>query len=563
MSLINRQNQNLNIPYVIETPSSIYIMGQEHDPATLTPLFGRNFMPFASRGNTNGTIFTKYSGTLQGPESYRDRSYDRQAMGLESLNRGMKDLPLYRWSDGFNYYVMEYGGYRQWRFNPSNQNLSYALYEKSNATTDVNSHRRDETWVIDESSTEVITMPTSTRSDYWRRSGLFGKFTKSTNATVGDANGLIQENYTFYCYIGRSSTRTFAYSNSDTYQQRSVLYMLNKSTYTSTNIYQFNHSGSETTIPSETFPIANSSSSLVFYHTALFPSGIPVGASTAKHGIRRVIFNVNGGFASGSASAIAYGTPCTVNYTASGSLNPSQLWPNSWSTTQYADLRRRTKLFLNTQSSSKFLINFGSTPYGYEDSDKQYYNGHVFEISNTDSAALTYRSRVGTYSDMGGEAREIISLGVNNDRFLVVTTNNMGIYTFTPSTKTLALTQTIPGEFRSYGVDSYGRLWASTYNWDLYCFTLDSPVRVNLTSISSTFTYSGTTINSNVYAEARNYLGNRVSVPVRLTIEGNSALFTSNGLSYRDINTSTSGSLTVPIQIVNGGFTRVVASTNF
>jgi len=97
----------------------------------------------------------------------------------------------------------------------------------------------------------------------------------------------------------------------------------------------------------------------------------------------------------------------------------------------------------------------------------------------------------------------------------------------------------------------------------LYCFTLDSPVRVNLTSISSSFTYSGTTINSKVYAEARNYLGNRVSVPVRLTIEGNSALFTSNGLSYRDINTSTSGSLTVPIQIVNGGFTRVVASTNF
>jgi hypothetical protein len=339
--------------------------------------------------------------------------------------------------------------------------------------------------------------------------------------------------------------------------------MLNKSTFTSTNVYQFNHSGSETTIPSETFPIANSSSSLVFYHTALFPSGVPVGASTARHGIRRVIFNVNGGFASGSASATAYGTPCTIDYSASGSLTPSALWPNSWSTTQYADLRRRTKLFLNTQSSSKFLINFSSTPYGYEDSDKQYYNAHVFEISNTNSANLTYRSRVNTYTELGGEAREIISLGVNNDRFLVVTTNNMGIYTFTPSTKTLALTQTIAGEFRSYGVDSYGRLWGSTYNWDLYCFTLDSPVRVNITSQSSSYTYNGSTINSQVYAEARNYLGNRVSVPVRLTIEGNSALFTSNGLSYRDINTSTSGSLTVPIQIVNGGFTRIVASTNF
>jgi len=563
MSLINRQNQNLNLPYVIETPSSIYIMGQEHDPATLTPIFGRNFMPFASSRNANGTIFTKYSGTLQGPESYRDRAYDRQAMGLENLNRGMKDLPLYRWSDGFNYYVMEYGGFRQWRLNPSNQNLTYALVSKNDATTDRNSFRADETWVIDEDSTSVILMNASLRTDYWRRSSLFIKFTKSTNVTVGSADGLIQDNYAFYCYIGRSSTRTFAYSNSDTYQRRSVLYMLNKSTFTSTNVYQFNHSGSETTIPSETFPIANSSSSLVFYHTALFPSGVPVGASTARHGIRRVIFNVNGGFASGSATATAYGTPCTIDYSASGSLTPSALWPNSWSTTEYADLRRRTKLFLNTQSSSKFLINFSCTPYGYEDSDKQYYNAHVFEISNTNSANLTYRSRVNTYTELGGEAREIISLGVNNDRFLVVTTNNMGIYTFTPSTKTLALTQTIAGEFRSYGVDSYGRLWGSTYNWDLYCFTLDSPVRVNITSQSSSYTYNGSTINSQVYAEARNYLGNRVSVPVRLTIEGNSALFTSNGLSYRDINTSTSGSLTVPIQIVNGGFTRIVASTNF
>ena len=213
MSLINRQNQNLNIPYVIETPSSIYIMGQEHDPATLTPLFGRNFMPFASSRNTNGTIYTKYSGTLQGAESYRDRSYDRQTMGLESLNRGMKDLPLYRWSDGFNYYVMEYGGYRQWRFNPSNQNLSYALYEKNSATTNRDTFRGDESWVIDEDSTSVIMMTTALRTDYWRRSGLFSKFTKSTNVTVGDANGLIQENHTFYCYIGRSSTRTFAYSN--------------------------------------------------------------------------------------------------------------------------------------------------------------------------------------------------------------------------------------------------------------------------------------------------------------------------------------------------------------
>ena len=49
----------------------------------------------------------------------------------------------------------------------------------------------------------------------------------------------------------------------------------------------------------------------------------------------------------------------------------------------------------------------------------------------------------------------------------------------------------------------------------------------------------------------------------RLTIEGNSAVFTSNGLGVLDVSTSSSGSISVPITINNGGFTRIVASSNF
>ena len=60
MSLINRQNQNIRTCAIIETPTSIFINGQEHDASTLTPLFGRIFFPIAVNTNTNGTIFTKY-----------------------------------------------------------------------------------------------------------------------------------------------------------------------------------------------------------------------------------------------------------------------------------------------------------------------------------------------------------------------------------------------------------------------------------------------------------------------------------------------------------------------
>ena len=46
-------------------------------------------------------------------------------------------------------------------------------------------------------------------------------------------------------------------------------------------------------------------------------------------------------------------------------------------------------------------------------------------------------------------------------------------------------------------------------------------------------------------------------------IEGTSATFTSNGLSYIDVTTTTSSLVNVPITITNGGFTRIVASSNF
>jgi len=262
---------------------------------------------------------------------------------------------------------------------------------------------------------------------------------------------------------------------------------------------------------------------------------------------------------------VAYNTNCTVDYSASGSLSPNDLWPNSWTTSTQRYFTRRSKLFLHypTSGSAMYLIAFNITPFANDDSNKNYYNALVFETHPTASANLTYRSYRPIYNDLGGEVRAVIAMDSNTNRFLVVTTNNMAIYTFDTSSKTLTLAQTIPGEFRHYGVDTYGRLWGTTYANDLFSFTLDSPVRINISSPTASYSYSGTSISSSVNVEARNYLGSYVAVPTRLTIEGTSAVFTSNGLSYIDVTTSTGSLVNVPITITNGGFTRIVASSNF
>ncbi len=565
------------------------MQGQEHDASTLSPLFGKQFHYIHSNTNTNGTIYTKYSGTLGSAYdngNHTNRSADYFAFNLEDFNRGMKDVDGYRWNDGFNYYSIEYGGYRMWKFSPSNQNLTYALVNRPNATTtidncDYNQHHLHENFVLDEDSTNVYLMCGTNRSSgarttyycaydgpnpsYRRLIKDFSFFNKSTLSVTNDTSPLVSNENGYHAYIGRSSTRIFTYGTTAD-QNSTRLSMYTKSTNTVTAVQSLSHSGSHTPIPSETFQI-DASGSFGFYHTQVVPNGVPSGSSNPKHQIQRIIFNKDGSQASGSSgpSVVAYNTNCTVDYSASGSLSPNDLWPNSWTTSTQRYFTRRSKLFLHypTSGSAMYLIAFNITPFANDDSNKNYYNALVFETHPTASANLTYRSYRPIYNDLGGEVRAVIAMDSNTNRFLVVTTNNMAIYTFDTSSKTLTLAQTIPGEFRHYGVDTYGRLWGTTYANDLFSFTLDSPVRINISSPTASYSYSGTSISSSVNVEARNYLGSYVAVPTRLTIEGTSAVFTSNGLSYIDVTTSTGSLVNVPITITNGGFTRIVASSNF
>ena len=568
MSLINRQNQNVNMTTIIETPTSIFINGQEHDASTLTPLYGKIFYPLNINTNTNGTIFTKYCGWLGSTVdngNHTVRTYDFSAFSLDDIDRGMKDMIGYRWTDGFNYYVMEYGGYRMWKFNPSNQNLTYALGSKPDATTG-DSYRRHENWIIDEDSSNFYMLGCGQRSNgnSYRLGGQFAVGNKLTNVgTNGD--GILNNTNCYHAYIGRSSTRIFAFRSIDN-QNRTQFLTYFKSLTSSSISIDFTHSGSHVPIPSETFDV-DGSGSLGFYYTHTVPNGIPSGsASGPKYSINRIIFNKDGGQASGSISAsiAAYQSTCSIDFTASGSSTPNDLWPMTWTTSDSYQFQRRTKLFLNSPSSSvKYLIAFNMTPFNYDDNNKSYYTGLVFEMSSSNTTALTYMSSRQMYNDLGGETRAVMGMNDDNTRFLAVGTYNAAVYTFNTSSKALSLAQVIPGEWRHFGTDTYGRLWLTNYANDLYCFTLDSPVKITVTAPVTSYNYTGSAISSNVNVEAKNYLGSFVSVSSRLTIEGNSAVFTSNGLGVLDVSTSSSGSITVPITINNGGFTRIVASSNF
>ena len=191
-----------------------FFYGQEHDASTLTPLFGRIFYPLHSNTVNNGVIFTKYCGWLGSVTDNTNhtlRTQDFAAFSLDDIDRGMKDMIGYRWTDGFNYYVMEYGGYRMWKFNPGNQNLTYALTNKPDATT-ADNYRKSETWIIDEDSSNFYMLVCGQRSNTnaYRYAGQFAVGNKLTNVGT-NSDGILNNTNCYHAYIGRSSSRIFVF----------------------------------------------------------------------------------------------------------------------------------------------------------------------------------------------------------------------------------------------------------------------------------------------------------------------------------------------------------------
>ena len=246
MSLVNRQNYTpaygsffftSTTPSVIETPSSLWIRGYEHDPSTLTPLFGRQFHPTNSQKATLGMIYTKYSGCIASVEyngnSFIDRTDDFMTFNLEDINRGMKDVPLYRWSDGFNYYISENGGYKFWRYNPNNQNLidGTGINKGNTISTDwatypyrggANMH------IVDEDINNIYTINVTelTNGTYYRANSFPSVINKNINTTT-NAEGLVSSVTSNVYSIGRSSSRIYFVLNNNSGRTFS-LYSYNK-----------------------------------------------------------------------------------------------------------------------------------------------------------------------------------------------------------------------------------------------------------------------------------------------------------------------------------------------
>lgn len=109
-------------------------------------------------------------------------------------------------------------------------------------------------------------------------------------------------------------------------------------------------------------------------------------------------------------------------------------------------------------------------------------------------------------------------------------------------------------------VDQVGRLWAQddlTGSIHMFGPTTSATLRVSFQDKNLKF--EGSQINSAIAVSAFNHMGERVSNNVRLTLDGNSAVF-ADGSNSTTITTDAGSDLMVPIKIIGNGFVRVAAS---
>lgn len=107
-------------------------------------------------------------------------------------------------------------------------------------------------------------------------------------------------------------------------------------------------------------------------------------------------------------------------------------------------------------------------------------------------------------------------------------------------------------------LETYGQSVGSATIWE---YIPSSPLLIDFALENSQYTYTGTDINTNIILSVKNpAIGSRVAKSVKLTINGNTAIF-ADGTKSKTVQSSSSSSINIPIIITGAG--RPVITANY
>lgn len=180
-----------------------------------------------------------------------------------------------------------------------------------------------------------------------------------------------------------------------------------------------------------------------------------------------------------------------------------------------------------------------------------------YSVNVADPKQLTYHSSI----VVPLTPKNIVWLNDARTVIGIITHTNFYIYSFNGTTWTQ--TTNVPYQFSAVGRDNTGRIWATDVGplmqGRLHLISSTTPVSITVTPASTSYSYAGSTVTSSVAVNAYDSTGARIATSVKLVINGSSMTFANSNLTVT-VTTNASADTTVPIYIINGGISNIIAS---
>ena len=182
----------------------------------------------------------------------------------------------------------------------------------------------------------------------------------------------------------------------------------------------------------------------------------------------------------------------------------------------------------------------------------------TFSVDPIDPKILTYHSSF----ILPTTPKNVIFFNPEKTQMGVFCESTFYTYTFNQGSGWI-LSGTIPYKFSTVGVDSRNRIWAlaagPTRFGEIHLITLNVPVTISVVSPQTQYNYQGQNINSTLTVNAFDTTGNRISVPVKLVIDGGAMTFSGANLTTV-VTTNTTTNTVVSTIITGAGVSNVIAS---
>ena len=256
-----------------------------------------------------------------------------------------------------------------------------------------------------------------------------------------------------------------------------------------------------------------------------------------------------------------YMRPCVI--TAQSTYNSDNWHYKGWqfrpqnTTTWYLTFWPSDK---STQSTA-YQSNWNSTPTRWNTPLQRTMMTYSINTA-TDSyttATLTYHSSY-TFPSSWEIPKEWLPTTSDGTQMAVPVTGKVNFFTFNAN-QGWGLTNTYPFEMTSMGLDMQNRLWGISNeigNWTVHLITPTSPYTVSVIMPTQNFTYTGTNILTTATMVAYDQGGTQVAITTNLSINGNSMLFTDNGLTTLTTTTNATTATAINLTIFGGGVNNIV-----